>query len=61
MARAMAVDVLTERGYHVTSDYKISREPTRIDLATGEIICHERMLYIFYVRFHRTQLRMEDI
>lgn len=55
----MAIDVLTERGYHVTADQKFWREPSKIDLSTGIIHHNSVALHIFYVRFSKTELRFE--
>ena len=33
----MIMDILSERGYHVSSDSRTTETPLRIDLKTGEI------------------------
>ena len=53
----MAIDVLTERGYHVTVDIHKSELPDRFDLKTGKITCRTQRVFRFHVHFQAPEIR----
>jgi len=55
----MVLDVLSERGYHVTSHNVTEQVPTRIDLQTGAIYCETTVKFVFSVKFKRSIIRPE--
>ncbi len=50
-ARAMFIDVFSERGYQALIDIRKVEVPERIDLKTGEIINRRKKVYRFEVQF----------
>jgi len=57
VALAMLIDVLSERGFHVTVDITRVCVPVRIDLPSGEIFSEKQKVYRFSVRFKSAQVR----
>jgi adenylate kinase len=57
VALAMLIDVLSERGFHVTVDITRDWVPMRFDLQTGEIFSEKQKVYRFSVRFKSAQVR----
>src|SRR5580700_1533568 len=56
-ALAMLIDVLSERGFHVTVDVTRVCVPVRIDLQSGEIFSEKQKVFRFRVRFRSAQVR----
>jgi adenylate kinase len=56
-ALAMLIDVLSERGFHVTVDVTRVCVPVRIDLQSGEIFSEKQKVFRFSVRFRSAQVR----
>ena len=57
VALAMLIDVLSERGFHVTVDVTRVCVPVRIDLQSGEIFSEKQKVFRFSVRFRSAQVR----
>ena len=57
VALAMLIDVLSERGFHVTVDVTRVCVPVRIDLQSGEIFSEKQKVFHFSVRFRSAQVR----
>lgn len=57
MAVDMAMDVLSERGYHVLYDTDRWPIPEQVDLETGRIACLERRIHRFEIRFVPPEIR----
>lgn len=57
LAIEMALDVLSERGYHVVSDVRVSLVPHLFDRETGKIETMEHTEYEFQARFRHPEIR----
>jgi adenylate kinase len=57
MAIRMALDVLSERGYHAMVDVHKNDIPDRVDPKTNRIICKQKRVYRFDVRFLASDIR----
>lgn len=57
LAVKMALDVLSERGYHANWDLKVDYIPTTVNLQTGEISVRQERLHVLRVKFNRPTLR----
>ena len=53
----MAIDVLSERGYHVVYDLDRTVVPERFDLNSGRIDCLERRQHRFEITFEAPVIR----
>ncbi|OZJ04957.1 hypothetical protein BZG36_01734 [Bifiguratus adelaidae] len=54
---AMIMDVLSERGFHVSFDTRDNEVPVRIDLTTGKIELETRHSYVFSVHFPKHHIQ----
>ncbi len=54
------VDIMAERGFHVTVDDREEHIPRRVDLKTGELECEKRHHFLIKVQFRGTEIRRED-
>ena len=57
LALRMVIDVLWERGFHVTVDIHRVEVPERIDPATWEIFCRTKKVYRIEVRYPPSDIR----
>ena len=57
VALAMLIDVLSERGFHVTADVTRVCVPVHIDLQSGKIFSEEKKVFRFSIRFRSAQVR----
>ena len=57
VALAMLIDVLSERGFHVTVDVTRVCVPVHIDLQSGKIFSEEKKVFRFSIRFRSAQVR----
>jgi adenylate kinase len=57
VALAMLIDVLSERGFHITVDITRDWVPVRLDLQSGQIVSEKQKVYRFSVRFKSAQVR----
>tara|TARA_Y100001934_G_scaffold272660_1_gene361347 strand:- start:1427 stop:2629 length:1203 start_codon:yes stop_codon:yes gene_type:complete len=57
LALSMLIDVFSERGFHSTIDKTINEMPSRVDLATGEIHCEQKVVYRIHVTFEGSEIR----
>lgn len=55
-AKLMVIDILTERGFRVTSDAQQFSVPTSINLNTGQINIETKNEIIFYIHFEKSLL-----
>jgi adenylate kinase len=55
--QSMVVDILSERGYHVTIDEQIQYIPERIDPNTYKITCTPKKIFNLYVDFPGNEIR----
>ncbi|KAG0163681.1 hypothetical protein DFQ28_004596 [Apophysomyces sp. BC1034] len=53
----IVMDVLSERGYHVSFDRRIDRVPVRVDLNTGNIQLETHHIYMLNVDFPKHYIR----
>ncbi len=56
-ALAMLIDIFSERGYHAVVDIIRVDVPDRFDLATGKIICRQKKVHRFIIKFRGSELR----
>ncbi|OBZ91040.1 Adenylate kinase [Choanephora cucurbitarum] len=54
---AIVMDVLSERGYHVSLDRRIHHVPVRIDLKTGKIELDTHHIYLLTVEYPKHYIR----
>eukprot|EP01116_Phalansterium_solitarium_P021574 TRINITY_DN6772_c0_g1_i2.p1 TRINITY_DN6772_c0_g1~~TRINITY_DN6772_c0_g1_i2.p1 ORF type:complete len:477 (+),score=166.93 TRINITY_DN6772_c0_g1_i2:125-1555(+) len=59
-AIGMVIDILTERGFFVSSRTAVSNVPTHVDLASGAISYKPKPSWEFRVRWSQTAIRQED-
>ena len=52
----MVVDILTERGFQVTSDAHTVVVPKSVNLTTGQINSESKTELIFYIHFDKSHL-----
>ena len=57
LALSMLIDIFSERGFHATIDKTIREIPERIDLATGNIIKRQQMVYRIHIKFKGSEIR----
>jgi adenylate kinase len=57
VALAMLIDVLSERGFHVTVDVTRVCVAVHIDLQSGKIFSEEKKVFRFSIRFRSAQVR----
>ncbi len=57
----MALDILSERGYHVSARHNEFVYPVHVDLHTGKITCNSEKSHIFTVKFKSVDLREEEL
>lgn len=57
LAIEMALDVLSERGYHVVSDTRVSLVAHSFDRETGRVENVEHVEYEFQIRFRHPEIR----
>lgn len=57
LALTMLIDIFSERGYQALVDVNKVDVPQRIDPATHEIICSQKMVYRFQIRFAASAIR----
>ena len=57
LALAMLIDIFSERGYQALVDVNHVEVPHRIDPHTHEIICQQKRVYRFQVRFAASAIR----
>ena len=57
LALAMLIDVFSERGYQALVDVEPLEVPHRIDPNTHEIICRQKRVYRFQIRFAASAIR----
>jgi len=57
LALAIAIDVFSERGYHVAVDIHNIEIPDSIDLSTGKILTRRKNVYRFRVLFEGSVIR----
>jgi len=60
LAVQMTLDVLDERGYHVTALQEREHIPVRMDLNTGKVICDVIVHYVFNIKFKGAVLRRNE-
>jgi len=60
LAVQMTLDVLDERGYHVTVLQEREHIPVRMDLNTGKVICDAIIYYVFNIKFKGAVLRRNE-
>jgi len=60
LAVQMTLDVLDERGYHVTVLHEREHIPVRMDLNTGKVICDAIIYYVFNIKFKGAVLRRNE-
>jgi adenylate kinase len=53
----MLIDILSERGFHVTVDVHRMDVPERVDLATGQICCRSKKVFRIEIRFPPSDIR----
>jgi adenylate kinase len=53
----MIMDILSERGYHVSVDTQTTEIPKKINLESGQILTESVVLHIFTIRFKEIQIR----
>lgn len=53
----MAIDILSERGYHVMYEVKRLPIPRRVDRDTGAIECETRVTHVFQITFQAPEIR----
>jgi adenylate kinase len=56
-ALRMVIDVLSERGFHVTVDIHRMEVPQRVDPATWEIVCRTKKVFRIEVRYPPSDIR----
>lgn len=56
-AKAMLIDILAERGYHLAIEERIQHVPVRICLKTGLIENEERRCYSLHIHFIGSEIR----
>jgi len=56
----MIMDVLSERGYHVSSHIVVQHIPTSVDIQTGAVQCKVMNTWVFSIKFKRTSLRPDE-
>ncbi|KAI9487294.1 MAG: hypothetical protein EXX96DRAFT_552569 [Benjaminiella poitrasii] len=54
---AIVMDVLSERGYHVSLDRRVHHIPTRVDLKTGKIELDTHRIYLLTVEYPKYYIR----
>jgi adenylate kinase len=54
---AIVMDVLSERGYHVSFDRRVHHVPVRIDLNTGKIELDTHLIYLLTVEYPKHYIR----
>lgn len=54
---AMVMDVLSERGYHVSFDRRLHHVPVRVDLRTGKIELDTHHIYLLTVEYPKHYIR----
>lgn len=54
---AIVMDVLSERGYHVSFDRRAHHVPVRIDLKTGKIELETQLIYLLTVEYPKHYIR----
>ena len=57
LAIPMLIDLFSERGYHAVVDKHIQEIPERIDLATGDIRCRQKVVWRIQIRFAASKIR----
>ncbi|MEM7407207.1 MAG: nucleoside monophosphate kinase [Pseudomonadota bacterium] len=57
LALSMLIDILSERGFHVTIDKTLTEIPERIDLNTGIIENRRKVVYRILVSFTGSEIR----
>ena len=57
LALAMLIDIFSERGYQALVDVNHVEVPHRIDPHTHEIICRQKRVYRFQIRFAASAIR----
>ena len=56
-ALVMLIDIFSERGFHATVDITRVESPWKVDLQTGEVLCKQKKVYRFTIRFRSPQIR----
>ena len=57
MAIDILIDILSDRGYHVTYMPQTTRLPIRVDLASGEISYQQHLTHAFKIKFSVSSVR----
>ena len=57
LALRMVIDVLSERGFHVTVDVRRLDVPERINPETWEIVCRTKKVYRIEIRYPPSDIR----
>ena len=57
LALAMLIDIFSERGYQALADVNHIEVPHRIDPQTHEIICQQKRVFRFQIRFAASAIR----
>jgi adenylate kinase len=56
-ALAMLIDIFSERGFHASVDIQRVDIPAHFNTRTGEIHCHQKKVFRFYIRFRGSEIR----
>ena len=54
---AIVMDVLSERGYHVSFDRRVHHVPVKVDLKTGKIELDTHHIYLLTVEYPKHYIR----
>lgn len=54
---AIVMDVLSERGYHVSIDHRTHHVPVRVDFKTGEIELDTHNIHLLTVEYPKHYIR----